>query len=273
MNQQDKIYSPRIIAITGGKGGVGKTTIAVNMAISFSKLNKKVLLLDADLGLANIDVVLGLQPKNNLYDVMQGKCALEDACIEGPNGIKIIPSSSGIQKMVELSSLEYANLIRSFAKLSEEIDVMIIDMASGISRQVIDFTNASQEILLVICNDPSSLMDSYAVMKILHTQYARKQFGIIVNKTKNQKEAFEVFNKFHKVSNKFINVSLQYLGYVPNDEYIELSARERVSAVLKYPQSPAVNEFSKICSSIINWQQAVNINGGIQFFFEKLIHC
>lgn len=262
----------RVMSITGGKGGIGKTTISVNLAVAFAKMGKKVLLFDADLGLANVDVILGLKPKKTIYDVLTGGCSIQEVCVTGPYGLKIIPSASGIQKMAELTALEYIELIKSFSILADDLDVMLVDMASGISSQVIDFTHAAQDILVVICNDPSSLMDSYAVIKILHQKYARSRFGIIVNKVQSHYEGLDVFSKFQQVINHFINVSMHYIGHVPQDDLIGIAARERVSIVDKYPQAKASVAFQGLTHAINSWRDSDSLAGGIHFFFEKLIH-
>lgn len=263
----------RVISVTGGKGGIGKTTLSVNLAIAYAKMRKNVLLFDADLGLANVDVILGLKPKKNLYDFLNGTCSLNDICITGPHGLKIIPAASGIQKMAELSLTQSAELIRSFSSLTQDIDVMLIDMASGISNQVIDFTHASQDILVVICNDPASLMDSYAVIKILHQKYGRQRFGVVVNKVANMQEGYDVFSKFQNVIAKFINVNMNYLGCVPNDDYIGMAARERISVVDRYPLSQAAIALNSLCHGINHWNEEDAVLGGIHFFFERLIQA
>lgn len=262
----------RIISVTGGKGGIGKTTLSVNMAIAFAKMKKKVLLFDADLGLANVDVVLGLNPKKNIHDVLSGRNQLSEICIQGPHGLKIIPSSSGIPKMAQLNSDECISLIQSFSTIVEDVDIMIVDLASGISDQVIDFTHASQDILVVICNDPSSLMDSYAVIKILHQKYGRNRFGIIVNKVKSPHEGYDVFTKFQKATENFINIGMQYMGHVPQDDFINIAACERVSIVDKYPQSKAALAINNVCHGINHWRDDEDVlSGGIHYFFERLI--
>ncbi len=261
----------RVISVTGGKGGIGKTTISINLALAFAQRNKKVLLFDADLGLANVDVMLGLKPKQNLHDYLSGACTLDDVCVTGPYGLNIIPAASGIQKMAELSSAEAYELIRSFSSLTRDIDVMIVDQASGISSQVMDFTHASQDILIVICNDPASLMDSYAVIKILHQKYGRSRFGVIVNKARSLQEGYDVFAKFQSAIGQFITISMQYLGHVPQDDYVGMAARERTAVVHAYPYAESSAAFGNLCHGISQWQQDVAAAGGIQFFFERLI--
>lgn len=270
-NQPTKAKPLRVIAITGGKGGIGKTTISVNLAIALAKQKKKVLLFDADLGLANVDVMLGLTPEKNLFDVLSGQCELHEVCVEGPHGIKIIPSASGMQTMADLNSAQAIELIHSFSSLTDNIDYMLIDLASGISSQVIDFTHAAQEVLVVICNDPASLMDSYAVIKILHQKYSRNRFGIIVNKVKSPYEGHDVFEKFQTVTEKFINISMHYLGHIPHDDYIGMAARERVAILDKYPQSLAASAINNLAQGIMKWHPDSTLTGGIQFFFERLV--
>lgn len=261
----------RILSVTGGKGGIGKTTISVNLSIAYAKMGKKVLLFDADLGLANVDVLLGLKPQLNFHDYIMGNCELSDICMNGPHGLKIIPAASGIQKMAELSSMESIEIIRSFSSITDDIDVMIIDLASGISSQVIDMTHASQDILVVICNDPASLMDSYAVIKILHQKYARDRFAVIVNKARNTQEGYDVFSNFQNAIARFMNVSLHYLGHIPQDDYIGIASRERTAVVEKFPLSQSAIAFNHLCHGINNWRHDSAVAGGIHFFFERLI--
>jgi flagellar biosynthesis protein FlhG len=268
-NQEGKAM--RVICVTGGKGGIGKTTISINLAIAYAKMKKKVLLFDADLSLANVDIRLGLTPNRNINDFLSGECDLSEVCITGPHGIKVIPSSSGIQKMAELSAAESFELIRSFSSLTDDIDIMIIDMAPGISTQVIELTHASQDILIVVCNDPASLMDSYAIIKILHQKYGRDRFGVLVNKVRNLQEGYDVFTRFQDAIVKFINVSMHYIGHLPQDDYVGIAACEGVSVVDKFPKCEASLAFNNLCHGLNHWHEENSMSGGIQFFFERLI--
>lgn len=261
----------KVISISGGKGGIGKTTISVNLAVSLAKSGKRVLLFDADLGLANVDVMLGLKPTLTIQDFIAGKCTLNEICVTGPFGITIIPSSSGIQQLADLSSTDSVDIIHAFSTLSKDYDVMLVDLASGISRQVLDFTHAAQNILVVICNEPSSLVDSYAVIKVLHQRYGRNKFGIVINKVKHLQEGYSVFLKFQETILKFMNVNIEYVGYIPNDDYIAIAARENVAICDKYPTSPAAKALRDLHSGVIEWAQSTPDTGGIQYFFERLV--
>ena len=260
----------RVICVTGGKGGIGKTTISINLAIAYAKMKKKVLLFDADMGLANVDIRLGLTPEKTINDFLSGTCDLNEVCISGPHGIKVIPAASGIQKMAELSAQESFELIRSFSSLTDEIDIMIIDMAPGISTQVIELTHASQDILMVVCNDPASLMDSYAIIKILHQKYGRDRFGVLVNKVRNLQEGYDVFTRFQGAIGKFIHVSMQYIGHLPQDDYVGIAACEGVSVVDKYPHAAVSTAIHNLCHGLSHWHENA-VSGGIPFFFERLI--
>ena len=183
---------PQVIAVTSGKGGVGKTSFVINAAIILASVGKKVLILDADLGLANIDVMLGLTPRYNIQHVLDGECSLRDIMIEGPAGIRIIPSASGIQELSDLSSEQQLTLVNALDHFDDDIDYMFVDTGAGISRNVMYFNAAAQRILVVATPEPTSITDAYALIKVVHKKYGINRFALVVNNVRSKVEGDEV---------------------------------------------------------------------------------
>jgi flagellar biosynthesis protein FlhG len=261
----------RVIALTAGKGGVGKTTLAINLAVAYAKQNKKVLLFDADLGLANIDVLLGIRAKRNISHVLAGESSLAEVCITGPEGITIIPAASGVQKMAELNMHESRALIHAFSELAEQVDILIVDTAAGISSQVLSFANASQDIVVVVCNDPASIADSYALIKLLHQRFTTQRFGVVANKVNSMEEGQFVFNKLQKISEQFMSLNLHYLGCVPKDDYVSLAARHQRALLEEFPGATAAQAVLSLRTQITQWEQDDTSRGSIAFFLERFI--
>lgn len=256
----------KIFAITGAKGGIGKTTLAANLAVCLSKKNKKTLIFDADLGLANIDILFGLKNKKNISNVISGKKHLSEVCQIGPQGVYVIPGSSGIVELTNLDRLESSQLIQTFSDLCKDFDYMFVDLATGISDQTIQFTNAAQGIIIILCNDPSSFADSYALIKILHKKYKRKSFGVVVNKVQSERESCDVFSRFSKLTDKFLDIKLNYIGFMPNDSYVQKSANECKSVVDAYPASYAAQALDQLTKNVEIWSKTErHIYGGIQY--------
>jgi flagellar biosynthesis protein FlhG len=207
----------RVIAITSGKGGAGKTTVSINLAMATASLGKEVTLLDADLGLANIDVMLGLKPVLNLSHVIDGVCRLEEIILKGPGSIKIIPASSGVRRMADLSAAEHAGLVYAFSALADLTDTLIVDTAAGIFDNVIRFCAAAQEVIVVVCNEPASITDAYAMIKVLHQDHGLSQFRVLVNMAHSPQEGQMLFHKLVAVTERFLNVSLDLIATVPYD--------------------------------------------------------
>ena len=226
----------KVVAVTGGKGGVGKTNASLNVAIALGFAGKKVLVLDADLGLANCDVMLGLRVDKNLSHVLSGECELDDILIEGPGGIKIVPATSGTQSMVDLSSAEHAGLIRAFSELKSHYDVLIIDTAAGISDMVMSFSRAAQDVLVVVCDEPTSITDAYALIKLLNREHQVYKFKIVANMVRSLREGQELFAKLTKVTDRFLDVSLELSSIIPFDENIRKSVRKQKAIVEAFPQ-------------------------------------
>ena len=199
----EKNRATRVYAITSGKGGVGKTAVTANTAVALAGLGKKVLILDADLGLANIDVVFGLAPKYNLNHFFAGEQELSAVLVEGPGGVKILPAGSGVQNFTRLNSLQKQRLLDGLDLMHNDFDFVLIDTEAGISENVTYFNTAAQEILVVTTPDPTAITDAYALMKLLSTQYHEKRFNLVVNQVQTDEEALDVYRKLTMVSFRY----------------------------------------------------------------------
>jgi len=261
----------KVISVTGGKGGVGKSNVTLNIAISLCKMGKKVMIMDADLGLANIDIMLGLRVTQNLSHVIKGECTLDDIILEGPEGLKIVPASSGTREMASLSEMEHVGLIRAFSSLSDEIDYLIVDTAAGIADNVISFAQASQDLIVVVCDEPTSITDAYALMKILSVDHGLFRFRIVANMVRSAEEGRNLYAKLTRVTDQFLDVALDYVGSVPFDESVRKSVRKQKALVLEYPNAPASIAVKHLASKIVEWPIPTSAKGNIEFFMERLV--
>lgn len=261
----------QVIAVTGGKGGVGKTNVSVNLAMALSAGGKDVMLLDADLGLANVDVLLGLYPKHTLLDVMEGRLSLEEIIIDGPGGIKIIPASSGFKDMAQMTPVQHAGLIRAFSELSMSVDVLLVDTAAGISDSVISFTRAAQEVIVVICDEPASITDAYALIKLLNRDYGVSRFHVLANMARSAQEGREVYEKIVKVTDRFLDVALSYEGHIPYDEYVLKAVKKQRGVYEAFPRSKASMAFKSLADKALKWPAPHGAGGHLEFFVERLI--
>jgi len=261
----------RAIAVTGGKGGVGKTNVSVNLGVAAAELGTKVMLLDADLGLANIDVVLGLHPQYDLSHVMRGERTLEEVQVEGPAGMKLIPGASGVQSLAELSSAEHTGLIRAFSEVAADTELLIVDTAAGISETVLSFSRAAHEIVVVVCDEPASITDAYAIIKLLNRDYGHRRFRILANMVRSAQEGRELYNKMCRVTDRYLDVTLGFMGAIPFDESLRKAVRSQRPVVQAFPRSRVAQVFRNLAKKIDTWPQPEGANGQVQFFVERLI--
>jgi flagellar biosynthesis protein FlhG len=261
----------KVIAVTGGKGGVGKTNVSLNTAIALAQQGKRVLVLDADLGLANVDVMLGLRVKRNLSHVLSGECELDDIIIQGPAGINVIPATSGTKSMVDLSPAEHAGLIRAFSDMQTQFDILIVDTAAGISDMVLSFNRAAQDVVLVVVDEPTSITDCYALMKLLSREHGVFKFKVVANMVRTPNEGQQLFSKLTKVTDRFLDVSLDLAAVIPFDENIRKSVRKQKAIVEAFPQSPAAVAFTGLAKKIGQWPIPHQASGHLEFFIEKLL--
>jgi len=262
----------KVIAVTGGKGGVGKSNVSVNLSLALAQLRRRVMLLDADLGLANIDVLLGLKPQKTLADVLSGECDLRDVLVTGPGGVRIVPAASGVQQMSSLSPQQHGALINAFSSLGEQLDVLVIDTAAGISDIVVSFVRAAQEVVVVVCDEPSSITDAYALIKLLNKEYDVTRVRVVANMVRSVKEGHLLFDKLSNVCDRFLDVSMQFVGSIPMDENLR-KAVQRQKPVLEYsPQAKASQAFRQLAAKVDQWPVNNTPSGRIEFFVEQLLH-
>lgn len=277
MDQADglrRMIQPRpvkVIAVTGGKGGIGKTNVSVNLAITLARLNRNVMLMDADFGLANVDVLLGINSRRNISHVIAGECSLDEIIVDGPSGLKIIPSASGKNSMLNLTTVEHGGVIRAFSELTHDVDIMLVDTAAGISESVVTYTRAAHEVIVVVCDEPASLTDAYALIKILHRYHGKYRFHVLANMTSNVHEGRNLFVKLSKVTQRFLDVSLSYMGAIPHDEYLRKAVQRQQAVVDAFPRSSSAIAFRKLAKKADEWPMPEAATGHMEFFIERLI--
>ncbi len=262
----------RVIAVTSGKGGVGKSNVAVNLAVMLAQSGERVMVMDADMGLANIDVLLGLSPKMNLSHVINGECLLEDTIIEGPAGVKIVPASSGVASMSDLTPAENVGIIRSFSELTVPVDTLIIDTAAGLSDSVVSYTRAAREVIIVVCDEPASITDAYAMIKVLNRDYGMHRFHVLANQAHGIQQGRELYTKLARVSEKYLDVALNFLGTIPYDECLKKAVQKQKSVVESFPRSPSAMAFRQIAKKTQQWPVPQNMEGHLEFFIERLVN-
>ncbi len=261
----------RVLSITSGKGGVGKTAVVSNIAVALAKQGKKVLIIDADLGLANIDVVLGISPDYNLNHFFNGERTLAEVMVEGPHGLKILPAGSGVQQYTRLDGQLKMRLIDSLDALEEHFDVVLIDTEAGISDNVTYFNVAAQDILVVTTPEPTAITDAYALMKLLSTQYHQKRFLLAVNSVRGADEGLDVFEKLTMVSGRYLDIFLDYLGCIPFDKKMHESVRQQQVMVDLYPEHKVAKSFNSLAKTLLDAPIDNQAQGTLQFFWKQFL--
>jgi flagellar biosynthesis protein FlhG len=262
----------QVVAVTGGKGGVGKTNVSVNLGLALSQMGRRTTLLDADLGLANVDVLLGLKPRNTLKDVLDATCSMRDVVINGPLDLKVVPAASGLQEMVKLGPREHAGLIAAFSEIAFNMDVLIIDTAAGISDDVLSFLCAAQEVVMVVCNEPTSITDAYALIKILNQQYGINKIRVVANMVRDEADGLAVYQKLQHVTDRFLDVALLYAGSIPQDDQLRRAVRKQRAVLDLYPASKSAGAFRKLATEVDSWPIPTTPTGHLEFFVERLVN-
>lgn len=261
----------QIIAVTSGKGGVGKTNVVANLAVCLAEQGRRVLVLDADLGLGNLDVMLGLAPTHTLEHVLRGEQPLRRILLRGPKGIRILPAGSGAPELTCLTADQQQVLRDELDTLADEVDVLLIDTGAGINSNVLFFAAAAQTILIVMSPEPTSLTDAYALMKVLAGRHSETHFRLLVNMATSLREGREIYRRLCLVADRFLNVSIDYVGAIPDDDYVALAVRCQRAVVDLYPHAPASQEFRRLALTVSRWSVPDGPKGTVQFFWQRLL--
>ena len=261
----------RTLTVTSGKGGVGKTNVVVNLGMALARLGRKVLIIDADLGLANVDVVLGLNPQYTIGDVISGNRSIQEVLVEGPGGIQILPAASGVSELSNLSSDDKLMILQELDSFETTADMVIIDTAAGISDTVLYFNLAAQDRLVVATGEPTSLTDAYALIKVLYTQHQERRFKLVVNNVKNEAEAKAVYRKLSMAADHFLGgLSIDYLGFIPSDPSVSRSVIQQRPLLEAFPGSPAAKGIEQLAKAFLR-TPVDQSDGNIKFFWRKLV--
>lgn len=267
------LKTARVISITSGKGGVGKTICVANLAVVMAKRGYRVLVIDADLGLANIDLHFGLNPEFNLNHFFAGQKPLQDILLETTYGIMVLPAGSGLQQYTHLDSTQKVHLMEEIDLLHGRFDVVLIDTEGGISQNVTYFTLAAQEIIVVTTPEPTALSDAYALMKLLSTMFNEKKFKLIVNSVVSENEALDAYQKLILVSSRFIDISIDFLGAIPMDKRFIDSVRRQKTFVELFPKAKPCLAFEELVENIELKSEKQAQKGSMQFFWKNMLSC
>ena len=261
----------RVIAMTSGKGGVGKTNLAVNLGMALTQAGKRVLILDADLGLANVNILLGFETHTTLAEVLDGKASLDDVIVQSEHGFDIIPAASGIPEIVRLSDEARVFLMEAIEGLANRYDYLLVDTGAGIGDNVMYFNVAAEEIIVVVDDEPTSLTDAYALIKVMSSHHGRKEFSIIANRTDIGKDGRGVYAQLAAACDKFLHTRLRFIGSVRFDSSVPESVRSQEPVLARFPSSKASVDIVKIADKLMASESERNVGGGMQFFFRSLL--
>lgn len=261
----------RVIAVTGGKGGVGKTSVAVNLATGLAAAGRRVVLLDGDLGLANVDVLLGLSPRYTLAHVLSGERTLDEILVTAKQGFRIVPAASGAADIAGMGAAGHLALVQAFSGLAARLDVLIIDTAAGIAPGVLQFSQAAQHVLVVVTDEPTSITDAYALMKVLSRNHGVRRFRVVSNMSREPGAGEHLFRKLERVTDRFLDVLLEYAGEIPEDEYVRRAIRAQRPVLDAYPASAAARAFKKLTAGADTWPAPAGPRGNLEFFVERLV--
>jgi len=260
----------RVITVTSGKGGVGKTNFSVNLALALREMNYNVLILDADLGLANIDVILGISTHHNLLHVINGEKSIHEIIYEGPRGLQIIPGGSGIQELANLKDYQVENFLASLSRLDGYADLLIIDTGAGISNSVLSFALAAEEVIVVTTTEPTAITDAYGLIKTLRQQMFGGKIEVVVNRASSVTDGNIVYEKLRVAASRFLNYHVEFLGVIREDPKVSRAVKEQQPFILGYPTTMASQDIYQLAASLTQSKYVIGPKKGIKSFFNRL---
>lgn len=272
MKEQRRSKRPlRVIGVTSGKGGVGKTNLAANLAILAAKQGQRVLIIDGDLGLANVEIIYGLRPRHHLGHLLSGDVTIQDVLATGPAGVKVLPAGNGLQQLTRLDDGQRLRLVGAMEELEDDFDVVFLDSGAGIGDNVLFFIGAAQEAMLVVSPEPTSLTDAYATIKVLCQDAGVRCFDIVVNQAGNESLARDIFEKLSAVAGRFLDARVRWLGWVPRDENVHRSVMAQRAFVELFPTTPATRALNNVIDSLLNEPPPPQLDGGLKFLWSRLL--
>ena len=261
----------RVIAVTSGKGGVGKTNISANLAALAARSGKRVLIIDADLGLANIDIIFGIKPMRHIGDLLLAGVSANDVLAQAAPNIHILPAGSGVQRLTELDRKDKLRLVAALDALEERFDLVIIDSGAGIGDNVLFFVGAAQEVVLVLSPEPTSLVDAYAVVKVLSQQAGIRNFAVVINPVVDEMPARDMFQKLSTVTGRFLTAKLRHLGYIPRDENVHRAVMAQRPVVDLFPMAPASRALVDVAERLFSEPAPQILEGGMKVMWQRLM--
>lgn len=272
MKEQRRSKRPlRIIGITSGKGGVGKTNVAANLAVIAAKQGQRVLIIDGDMGLANVEILFGIRPKHHLGHLLQGDVSARDVLATASSGVKVLPAGNGLQQLTRLDDAQRLRLVSSLEELEDDFDVVLLDSGAGIGDNVLFFMGAAQEALLVVSPEPTSLTDAYATIKVLCQDAGVRYFDVVVNQAGNESQARDIFQKLTAVAGRFLDAKVRWLGWVPRDENVHRAVMAQRPLVELFPSSPATRALNGVADALFNEPPPAQLAGGLKFLWGRLL--
>lgn len=263
--------SLRVIGVASGKGGVGKTNLSANLAVLAAKQGKRVLIIDGDMGLANVEILFGLKPRYHLGHILESDVSVRDVLAEAPGGVRVLPAGNGLQQLTRLSDAQRLRLVSALDQLEEDFDVILLDAGAGIGDNVLFFMGGAQETLLVVSPEPTSLTDAYAVVKVLSHDAAVRNFSVVVNMAPSEAAAREIFEKLAQVSTRFLDARIRFVGWVPRDENVHRGVMAQKPFVELFPATPATRAYTAIADLLFNEPPVRVLDGGMKFLWSRLL--